>query len=231
LEDFKPFIKVSELYKSFIKGREKIEVLKGIKFSVSRGERIAIVGASGVGKSTFLHILGALERPTKGNIYYEDINIFLMDDNFHANFRNNRIGFIFQFHYLLSEFSALENVVMPIIIRGVKKRDAFEIGERILVELGLKDRMKHKPGELSGGEQQRVAIGRAIIHNPDILLADEPNGNLDQQSGASIQELLIRLSIEKGITLIVVTHNIDFADRIGNKAYLKNGIIYREREI
>ncbi len=224
----KDFIRINGLYKTFIKGKEKIEVLRGIDFSVKKGERIAIVGASGVGKSTFLHILGALERPTKGEVYYDEVEIFSLDSDSLAEFRNRRIGFLFQFHYLLSEFNALENVAMPLILRGVKKKEAFEKGERILEELGLKERMKHKPGELSGGEQQRVAIARSIVHDPDVILADEPTGNLDQYTGEGVQDLLIRLNKEKNITLIVVTHNLDFARRIGNKALLRHGRLYLE---
>jgi lipoprotein-releasing system ATP-binding protein len=185
-----------------------VDVLKGLNLSVNRGDKLAIVGASGTGKSTFLHILGTIDRPQSGEVLYEGVNPFDLNDTAIAGFRNRKIGFIFQFHHLLPEFSALENVMMPAIIAGVTPGEAGLKAEEILIEVGLRDRVTHKPGELSGGEQQRVAVARALILNPDILLADEPTGNLDAKTGESVHDLLVEINRTKGVTMVIVTLTI-----------------------
>lgn len=210
-------IKASDLHKSFLFGNQEIHVLKGINLEVKKGEFLCVVGASGVGKSTLLHILGALDRPTYGKIYFEDLDLIQMDDNQLAEFRNRRIGFIFQFHHLLPEFTALENCMMPALIQGSSKDKAAARGRKLLEEMGLGKRLDHKPGELSGGEQQRVAVARALILNPDVVLADEPTGNLDTHTSDELFSLIKMLNKEIGLTIIMVTHNEKLAvqaDRI-----------------
>jgi len=168
-----------------------IEVLKGIELTIMPGEMLAIEGASGAGKSTLLHILGALDRPTEGKIYFQEADLFQLSDSELAEFRNRHLGFVFQFHHLLPEFSALENTMMPGLIQGMGQREAIENAERILAQLGLGDRLQHKPGELSGGEQQRVAVARALMLNPQVILADEPTGNLDSKTGEEVHNLML----------------------------------------
>ncbi len=219
----KEFISVQNLFKSFGNGIKRVDVLRGIDLSFRYGECVAIVGASGVGKTTLLHILGTLERPTSGKVLYEGRDIFKLDDNELAHFRNREIGFVFQFHHLLPEFNALENVMMPCLIAGHSKKEALVKAEEVLISVGLKDRIFHKPGELSGGEQQRVAVARAIVLEPKILLADEPTGNLDTKTGESVFELLHELNRKKGVTLIVVTHNLRLAQRLSRQIQLIDG--------
>ncbi len=174
---------------------------------------LAIVGASGVGKSTFLHILGALDRPTSGKILYGNSDIFSFDANQIARFRNEHVGFVFQFHHLLPEFSALENVLMPALIRRMERDEALEKATAILSDVGLSGRIHHRPGELSGGEQQRVAVARALMLGPDVVLADEPTGNLDSHTGEAVHDLLLSINKRKNITFIIVTHNDKLAVR------------------
>jgi lipoprotein-releasing system ATP-binding protein len=188
-------------------GPEALHVLDGIDLTIQRGEMLAIVGASGVGKSTFLHIVGALDRPTSGKLYYGDVDVFALDNGRLAHFRNERVGFVFQFHHLLPEFSALENVMLPALIRRTDRGQAIAAATRMLNDVGLGGRLHHRPGELSGGEQQRVAVARALILNPDLVLADEPTGNLDAHTGESIHDLLCSINKQKNITFIIVTHN------------------------
>lgn len=171
------------------------------------------MGPSGVGKSTLLYMLGALDRPTSGNVFYQGTDIFSLNDDALADFRNRTIGFVFQFHHLLSEFTAIENVMMPLLLAGVHRREAYERAERLLQEVGLYERLTHKPGQLSGGEQQRVAVARALILNPRVVLADEPTGNLDTQTGDELFRLLIDINRKKEVTFVVVTHNEDLALR------------------
>jgi lipoprotein-releasing system ATP-binding protein len=203
-----------------------IEVLKGIELTIMPGEMLAIEGASGAGKSTLLHILGALDRPTEGRIYFQEADLFQRSDSQLAEFRNRHIGFVFQFHHLLPEFSALENTMMPALIRGMSQREATENGERILTQLGLADRLQHKPGELSGGEQQRVAVARALMLNPQVILADEPTGNLDSQTGEEVHKLMVQINRQQGITIVVVTHNPALAVRMTRRVILADGRLH-----
>jgi lipoprotein-releasing system ATP-binding protein len=217
------FIQVQQLFKSFGNGAKRVEVLKGIDLTFSRGEKAAIVGSSGVGKTTLLHILGTLDRPTTGKVLYEREDIFTLNERKLALFRNREIGFVFQFHHLLPEFSALENTMMPCLIQGMPKKEAMGRAEAILTLVGLKERLSHKPGELSGGEQQRVAVARALVLEPKVLLADEPTGNLDAKTGESVFQLLQELNQIKGITLIVVTHNLKLAGQLPRQIHLVDG--------
>jgi len=218
----KSLIETEDLKKVFITDAGELNVLKDITLSIKEGEMVGIVGASGVGKSTLLHILGALDRPTSGNLYYSNTDVFSLDRNSLANFRNKTIGFVFQFHHLLPEFSAIENVIMPGLInkglrgQGIKGPSYKEIEDkagRLLDEMGLTERKKHRPGELSGGEQQRVAVARALILEPKVVLADEPTGNLDTATGEELFKIFIDLNKEKGITFVIVTHNESLSSR------------------
>jgi len=218
-------VEVSDLSKSFGSGTTKVEVLRGIHLRVEASETIALVGASGAGKSTLLHILGTLDRPTSGKVLYEGEEVFRQGDSAIARFRNRSIGFVFQFHHLLPEFSALENVMMPLLISGMKRNEADGIAAKLLGDVGLSHRLTHKPGEMSGGEQQRVAIARALVHDPKLLLADEPTGNLDMKTSEGIHDLLSEIHATKGITLIIVTHNERLAAGMGRIIRLVDGRI------
>ena len=219
-------IQVQNLSKTFIKDGLRIEVLKGLNLGIDTGESLAVVGVSGSGKSTLIHILGTLDHPTSGAVLFDGVDVFTWPEKKLAAFRNRKIGFVFQFHNLLPEFTSLENTMMPALIRRMPKGEAKRRAEAILTEVGLGDRITHKPGELSGGEQQRVAIARALILEPEILLADEPTGNLDTETGKKIEEILVALNRTKGITLIVVTHNQSLADRMSRQIGLRDGRIY-----
>ncbi len=207
------FITAREVFKSFQIGGGTLDVLKGVYLSIEKGEFVAIVGPSGVGKSTLLHLLGALDRPTAGEVLYEDLSLGRLDNAQLAHFRNQTVGFIFQFHHLLPEFTAVENVMMPLLVARRHRLQAREVAAALLREVGLEQRLEHRPGELSGGEQQRVAIARALAVSPKVLLADEPTGNLDTKTGEAAYELLRRLNRERGLTLIMVTHNEGLARR------------------
>ena len=207
---------------------EHLEVLKNLSFRVKAGERVAIVGKSGAGKSTLLHLLGALDRPTAGSIVFGDKDIAAWSDLQLARFRNEKLGFIFQFHHLLPEFTALENVMMPAIIGRRSRAEAMERAKAVLVEVGLEYRMEHRPGELSGGERQRVAVARAIVLTPSIVLADEPTGNLDAKTGGTIHDLLVKLNEQHGLSLITVTHNPDLARRMHRQIRLSDGLAAEE---
>jgi lipoprotein-releasing system ATP-binding protein len=216
-------LSVRDLHKSFFEGGAEIHVLRGLNLELAEGERLAIVGESGVGKSTLLHVLGTLDRPTAGEIFYAGKELPLNDEAALCRFRNRELGFVFQFHYLLPDFTALENVMFPALIHGMKADRARSEAEQLLEMVGLKQRMSHRPGKLSGGEQQRVAVARAVILKPRLVLADEPTGSLDLRIGEEVHELLFRLNEEHGIALIVATHNRGFADKIGRRAELKAG--------
>jgi lipoprotein-releasing system ATP-binding protein len=218
-------LEVTDLRKTFGSGAAGVEVLKGIDLQVRAGETIALVGASGAGKSTLLHLLGTLDRPTAGKVSYNGEDLFRLGDSELATFRNRTIGFVFQFHHLLPEFSALENASMPLLIAGRKRQEAEGVAEGLLRDVGLGHRLTHKPGELSGGEQQRVAIARALVTSPQLLLADEPTGNLDMRTSEEVHELLAELHRSRGLTLIVVTHNEKLANRMGKTIRLVDGRI------
>ena len=198
-------------------------MLKDVDLTIMPGEMLAVEGASGAGKSTLLHILGALDRPTKGKVYFQEMDLFDRPDGDLARIRNRHIGFVFQFHHLLPEFSALENTMMPGLIQGKAREEAAKGAERLLTQLGLGDRLQHKPGELSGGEQQRVAVARALVLEPQVILADEPTGNLDTKTGDEVFDLLVRINREKGITIIMVTHNSALASRMARRVVLLDG--------
>jgi lipoprotein-releasing system ATP-binding protein len=216
-------IAVQGLVKTFTTNGNLVEVIKGLDLNVYTGETLAVVGASGVGKSTLLHILGTLERPSQGSVIWEGEEVFALDDRRLAAFRNRKIGFVFQFHYLLPEFDALENVMMPALIARVPKSQAREDAEAILVRVGLQHRLRHRVSTLSGGEQQRVAVARALVLKPEVLLADEPTGNLDPHSGSQVQELLLDLNREQGLTSVIVTHNLDLAQALTRQITLVDG--------
>ena len=196
-----------DLHKSFKLDQAEVHVLKAVSLEIKRGELVAIVGASGVGKTTLLHILGTLDRPTSGTVRFDGNDVFAMDDQTLAEFRNRKIGFVFQFHHLLPEFTALENVMLPALIRRQSEAEARAAAEAVLKEVGLEHRLVHRIGELSGGEQQRVAVARALVLHPDLVLADEPTGNLDTHTGEEVFKLLRDLNRAKGITFVIVTHN------------------------
>jgi lipoprotein-releasing system ATP-binding protein len=223
------FIEVRDLEKSFRMGGEALHILKGVNLKLRRGEFVAIVGPSGVGKSTLLHILGGLDRPTAGQVYYQGIEISRLPDAELAAFRNRTVGFVFQFHHLLPEFSALENTIMPALIGREDRGGAEEKARGMLKRVGLADRLRHRPGELSGGEQQRVAIARALVLSPAVLLADEPTGNLDSKTGEAIFDLLRELNREQGLTVILVTHNEWFARQTDRMLRMADGQLAEAR--
>ncbi len=218
-------IKVEKLQKYFIKDGHRIDVLSGLDLEIFHGESLAVVGVSGAGKSTLVHILGTLDRPSGGSVTYDGADVFLWDERKLAEFRNRKIGFIFQFHNLLPEFTSVENVFLPALISGLTKAKARQKALALLEELGLGHRVGHKPSELSGGEQQRVAVARALMMDPDIILADEPTGNLDSETGRKVEELLLHLNTGRKITLIVVTHNESLAARMSRIIRLSDGKI------
>jgi lipoprotein-releasing system ATP-binding protein len=219
-----------KLTKRFQNGGVSIDVLKDLDFTLDTGETVAIVGASGIGKSTLLHILGTLDRPDSGELLFQGQNVFLYDDEKLARFRNRFVGFVFQFHHLLPEFSALENTMMPALISGFDKRQATEVAENILVRVGLKDRLHYRVGKLSGGEQQRVALARALVLKPAVLLADEPTGNLDKSNSERIHALLLELNQELSMTLVVVTHNMELASHMSRRVTITDGKLIRITE-
>jgi len=218
-----PIIRVLDVAKSFVSNGNRVDVLKGVCMDLRAGEMVAVVGASGVGKSTLLHVMGALERPDSGEVLCMGENIFGYDDEGLAAFRNETIGFVFQFHHLLSEFNALENTMMPALIAGINMKEASDRAEAVLARVGLDNRLMHAVGELSGGEQQRVAVARSLVMQPSVLLADEPTGNLDPKTGETIHELLISLSRDDGLTGVIVTHNMQLADKLSRKMTLIDG--------
>ena len=211
------------LCKTYEIGKNRVEVLSGINLELEAATTTALVGASGAGKSTLLHLLGALDRPTSGTVCFRGDDIFRKNDRELATFRNRSIGFVFQFHHLLSEFTALENVMMPALIARVPRGEARRMAEELLADVGLAQRISHRPGELSGGEQQRVAIARALVMSPALLLADEPTGNLDMKTRDGVHAVLADLQKKKGLTLVVVTHNERLAAAMGRTVRLVDG--------
>jgi lipoprotein-releasing system ATP-binding protein len=219
-------ITLENLSKTFLKDGNKIEVLRGLNLKIKKGESLAILGVSGAGKSTLIHIMGMLDHPTGGCLSIDGMNVFEWEEKKRASLRNSTIGFVFQFNNLLPEFSALENTMMPALIGGISKKHAAEKACKLLKEVGLEHRIRHKPGELSGGEQQRTAIARSLIMEPEILLVDEPTGNLDTETGKKIEDILVNLNAAKGITLVAVTHNKLLAERMSERIVLRDGKIY-----
>lgn len=217
------FIEVRDLWKGFDDKKARIEILKGADFKIAPAETLAIVGPSGIGKSTFLNLLGTLDRPDKGSVLFQGENVFRFDNEKLAGFRNESIGFVFQFHHLLPEFSALENAMMPCLIKGISKETAVEAAEHILVRVGLENRLHHRVTDLSGGEQQRVALARALVLNPSVLLADEPTGNLDKKNSEQVHNLLLSLNDELGMVLVVVTHNLELASLMSKRVTILDG--------
>lgn len=221
----KRIIEVSQVRKDYSIGANRLHVLKGIDINIAEGEIVAVVGASGAGKSTLLHILGTLDRPTEGRLLYDGIEVFNLRDAELSAFRNLSIGFVFQFHHLLPEFSALENVAIPGMIAGKKLSQMKPKAMKLLAEVGLVDRAEHRPGELSGGEQQRVAVARALVNNPRVVLADEPSGNLDSVTAQALHELILSLCRKHQTTFVIATHNDHLSGLAHRVLRIQDGII------
>lgn len=219
---------VQDLWKRVESPAGALDILRGINLEIQPGESLAITGASGSGKSTLLHALGALDMPTKGVVQYEGFNLAELDDCARAAFRNRELGFVFQFHHLLPEFSAVENVAMPALIAGMKRRPALQMAAKALQRVGLGQRLDHQVGTLSGGERQRAAIARATLLEPKVLLADEPTGNLDEETGRMVAELLLDLNGSLGMSLVVVTHNPELAAKMSRQLELRSGELYEQ---
>jgi lipoprotein-releasing system ATP-binding protein len=220
-----PLVEARGLHKSYWLGEKEIHVLRGASFALGAGEMASLVGPSGVGKSTFLHVIGTLDPPTEGQVLFDGRDAFGMTEEELASFRNRSVGFVFQFHYLLPEFTALQNASMPGLINRLSREQAEGQAREMLEIVGLGQRLDHKPGELSGGEQQRVALARALVLKPRLLLADEPTGNLDEATGEGIHQLLAELNQRLGIAAIVVTHNPRLAERMPRRLRLSEGLV------
>jgi len=215
-------IEAVDLCRSYGDGKH-VDVLTHLNLRVAAGESVAVIGKSGVGKSTLLHVLGTLDQPTSGSVRFDGVDVFALSEREQAAFRNREVGFIFQFHHLLPDFSALENVMMPALIQGVNAATAESRASAVLERVGLGHRLTHKPGELSGGEQQRVAVARAVAQSPRVILADEPTGNLDPATGAEVHALLMELNRKQGITLVIVTHNEELSHLTDRTLLLRDG--------
>lgn len=211
------------LHKAYSKGYNRLHVLKGIDIDIKKGEIVSVTGESGSGKSTFLNLIGGLDVPTKGSIIINNVNIVSLDDYSLSKFRNTQLGFIFQFHYLLPDFTALENVMLPYLSYKYDKKEAGKRANKLLEDVGLKDRLHHKPSELSGGEQQRVAIARSLVNNPQIVLADEPTGNLDEDNSDVVRKILWNLREKYNLTVLLVTHNLNLAKQADRTLKLTHG--------
>jgi len=224
-EDKRPLLVARGIEREYVGIRETLRILRGVDFNVRAGEVIAITGASGSGKSTLLHVLGTLDRPTRGTVEFDGQDLFAMSEAATARFRNRNLGFVFQFHHLMPEFTALENVMMPGLIARRSPQEAKGRALELLSEVGLTDRIEHKPEELSGGEQQRVALARALYANPRVVLADEPSGNLDPRSARQLHELMYTLARRHNQAWVVVTHNEDLAKLADTRCRIKDGIL------
>jgi len=218
-----PLVQVHQLEKTYKTARGPLTLFRNLDLEVASGELVAIVGQSGTGKSTLLHILGALDAASAGTVYCASTNVATLNSRQAAAFRNREIGYVWQFHYLLPEFTAQENVAMPLLARGTAKREALDLAANWLREVGLDERRDHRPGELSGGEQQRVALARALVNNPRLLLADEPTGDLDETTARQVFELIERIHVNHGLTSILVTHNMELASRCSRVLRLERG--------
>ena len=220
-----PLVQVLDVHKSFPMGGQQVTALRGVSFDIGRGEFLAIVGASGAGKSTLLQILGTLDHPTDGRVLFDGRDLFGLPEDEQADFRNKQIGFVFQFHHLLPEFTALENVCLPALIQNRPRADIEAEAASLLKDVGLEHRLQHKPGELSGGEQQRVAVARALMQRPALVLADEPTGNLDTHTGEALFSLLRKLNRERGTTFVIVTHNDKLSSQADRIVRMEDGTI------
>jgi lipoprotein-releasing system ATP-binding protein len=216
-------LKATQIFKAYPMGDGQIDVLRGIDFEVEKGEIIAVMGPSGVGKSTLLHILGGLDNPSSGRVYVDGVDVFGLSDAERAHFRNRHVGFVFQFHHLLSDFTALENVMMPLLISGMSHTDARQPAAVLLGSVGLSHRIDHLPAELSGGEAQRVAVARALVANPKVVLADEPSGNLDAGRSSELHALIWELARSRGQTFVIATHDAELAKRADRVVRMADG--------
>ncbi|MDA9555956.1 lipoprotein-releasing ABC transporter ATP-binding protein LolD [Vibrio sp.] len=221
----KQLLRCSNIQKTYHEGGVDTHVLRGVDFSINKGELVSIIGASGSGKSTLLHILGALDTPTKGEVYFLDQNLGQLSGNKQAKLRNQHIGFVYQFHHLLADFSALENVAMPLLIGKRSVKEAKEKARYYLDKVGLSHRVDHRPAELSGGERQRVAIARALVNDPELVVADEPTGNLDHTTALSIYELMRELNRESNTAFLVVTHDNELAQKMDKQHHMQDGLL------
>jgi lipoprotein-releasing system ATP-binding protein len=228
--DPSPVLQATDVWRVFETGAERLEILRGVNLEVQKGELVAILGPSGTGKSTLLHVLGALDRPTKGRVVLDSLDVFSYPESRLHELRNRKVGFVFQFHHLLSEFTVLENVAMPLLVAGRARNEALGKAHKVLEEIGFVSRLSHRPAELSGGEQARAAMARALVNDPAVILADEPTGNLDTTSAAALVDLMVRLSSERKMTILVVTHNQAVAARATRRLHLAEGKLSEESE-
>lgn len=217
--------------KTYREGSVETEVLKGVSFELDAGELVSIVGSSGSGKSTLLHVLGALDDASEGNVSFQEQSLKALSSNQQAKLRNQHIGFVYQFHHLLADFTAVENVAMPLMIGGSSPKQAKSKAESLLTKVGLAHRLAHRPAELSGGERQRVAIARALVNEPALVLADEPTGNLDHSTALAIYDLMRELNRESGTAFLVVTHDNELADKMDRKLHMQDGLLVHENEM
>ncbi|NIO17336.1 MAG: ATP-binding cassette domain-containing protein [Deltaproteobacteria bacterium] len=225
-----PLLSVRNLEKRFRKGKAELQILKGVSIDVERSEKVGIVGVSGAGKTTFLQIIGTLDKPTGGEVFFDGLDVFSLSPPELALFRRNNVGFVFQSYNLLPEFNAVENVMLPLMIGGFSRKDAHEKAAHFLTRVGLKERLLHRVGELSGGEQQRVAISRAIALGPNLILADEPTGNLDKKTGEMVIDLLKEVVSNEGATLIMVTHNEQLIENFDRQLKIDDGRVMGDRK-
>ncbi len=224
-----PVIQAQGVWRVFKTGAERLEVLKGVDLSVDRGEFLSITGHSGTGKSTLLHILGGLDRPTQGKVFLDSLDIFSYSSTGLPELRNQKVGFVFQFHHLLAEFTVLENVALPLLIAGRSESEAFSRARHVLEEVDFTNRLNHRPAQLSGGEKSKAAVARALVNEPAVILADEPTGNLDVASSNALMNLLVSLNRNRSMTMVVVTHNQTVAARAGRVLKLSDGKLDNEK--